>query len=139
MDDERNRKVFQRLRQDVISARLKNDENDNSPKTNGQRLLDFLEASEDIDYVYYTAAIDEAEDCLTIRKKCKSKALPEAVDVDQFHKEQLSELVQSVTLRGGQEVLIAVAWVTKEQKRQVLCCFHILNYLVFSQPIAKYH
>ncbi|CAJ1938754.1 unnamed protein product, partial [Cylindrotheca closterium] len=83
--------------------------------TPGQMLLDWFRLHPDLDFVIYTATLDDSMHRLRLRKKTKTK--DGLIDPAKYHTQRLQALVESLTLDTGREALIAVSFVSKKQRR----------------------
>lgn len=114
------------LRRSVLISKHKNHKGESTAST----LLRLLEEKEGTNYCYMTGTYSEAENLVRVRKVKKKKVLDDAVfppvekdvvedevedSVDEETNNYVRSVVKALTL-GDDEVLLAVAFVTKEGK-----------------------
>jgi len=107
-------------------------------ESTGQSLLNLLEDTPNLNYAYFTASRHCSEKLLTVKKRRKQRSNPSKsentetykysqdssktqvhIDANEQKKMDLSNLVDKLELSNGQEVLVAVAWMSESQRRYV--------------------
>lgn len=84
--------------------------------TAGKQLLQFLQESSDVHFVYYTVSKDLSTHYLKIRKTTNRGST--ILDPKVYHAHLLKELVKALTLDvDGREVLLCIAWVSELQRK----------------------
>jgi hypothetical protein len=102
----------------MISKFTSGDDSDNNA-TAAQKLLAMLEKDEGTEYCYLSASYDLAKDLVTVvktRQSKKGKSTEAMRILDEEAKDHVKNVIKGLGLGDGQ-ILLAVAWITKESKK----------------------
>ena len=107
------------IRHSVMISKFSSVDDSNSNATAAQKLLAMLEKEEGTEFCYLSATYDLAKDSVTVTKTRQSKKGKSAEDIkilDDEAKDHVKNVIKGLGLGNGQ-ILLAVAWITKESKK----------------------
>ena len=88
---------------------------DSTNASTGEELLDLLDNSPDLDYIYFTASREMSSNLIKVRKSRKGASTTASPEADA--KADLEELLDGLRIEDGTSVLVAVAWMSDQQLR----------------------
>lgn len=107
---------IRRLKHQLLSDQFSDDNTTNRQST-GQQLLNLLKSSKEIDHIYLCASRDLGSTLVTLRRQNKRLGGKTDTLPSGERRRDLQELLTGLQLDSGQEVLVAVAWMSFSQRR----------------------
>lgn len=98
-------------------GQIQGDQSESSTKTPAQQLLEYLEANKDAEFVCYTASRAAAKDHLVRLRRRNRRSVQDIKTRNAEHALGLQELLNGLAIDDSQEVLVAIAWVSRKQQR----------------------